>query len=86
MNHIRFTKNFRIKGLFYLLFLLFFSSCSPTVYVLDKTPKVAGHLYKKTALNKVQKNIKKDPNNIDYKIDGVEILTTYAFGFLNRTI
>ena len=82
MNHIRSTKKFRIKGLFYLLFILFFSSCSPTVYVLDKTPKVAGHLYKKTALNKVQKKLKKDPNNIDYKIEGVETLTTYAFGFL----
>ena len=82
MNHIRSTKKFRIKGLFYLLFILFFSSCSPTVYVLDKTPKVAGHLYKKTALNKVQKKLKKDPNTIDYKIEGVETLTTYAFGFL----
>lgn len=82
MNHIRFTKNFRIKGLFYLSLLLFFSSCSPTVYVLDKTPKIAGALYKKTALNKVQKKIKKDPSNIDYKIEGVETLTSYAFGFL----
>jgi hypothetical protein len=82
VNHIRFTKNFHIKGSFYFLFLLFISSCSPTVYVLDKTPKIAGHIYKKTTLTRIQNKLKNDQSNIKYKIRGVENLTTYAFGFL----
>ena len=57
-------------------------SCSPTMHVLDRTPNLAGDLYKKTFLLKNQKNLKKDPDDADLLKKNVESLTTYAFGFL----
>ena len=58
MNHIQSTKNFQIKGLFYIVFPLFFLSCSPTLYVLDNSPNLAGNIYKKTSVEKIQKKLK----------------------------
>ena len=75
-------KEFLIKGLFYSLFLLLLCSCSPTLYVLDKTPNLAGKLYKKTSLTKNQRVLKTDPNDVEFLSNNVESLTTYAFGFL----
>ena len=71
-----------IKGFFYSLFLLLLCSCSPTLYVLDKTPNLAGDLYKKTSLSKNQRGLKKNPNDVEFLKNNVESLTTYAFGFL----
>ena len=82
MNRIRSTKNFHIKGFSCFSLFIFISSCSPTVYVLDNTPKIAGTLYKRTILAKVQNKIKNNPDKIQEKIKGVESLTVYAFGFL----
>ena len=71
-----------IKGFLYSLFLLLLCSCSPTLYVLDKTPNLAGDLYKKTSLSKNQRGLKKNPNDVKFLKNNVESLTTYAFGFL----
>ena len=76
------TKNLLIKGLSYLLTSLFICSCSPTLYVLDKNPQLAGRLYKTTSLAKVDKRLKNNPNDLETLILNVESLTTYAFGFL----
>ena len=76
------TKNLPIKGLSYLLISLFICSCSPTLYVLDKNPQLAGRIYKTTSLAKVDKRLKNNPNDLEALILNVESLTTYAFGFL----
>ena len=82
MSHIQSTKNFQIKGLFYILIPLFFLSCSPTLYVLDNSPNLAGNIYKKTSVEKIQKELKENPKDLNKLKTGVEVLTTYAFGFL----
>ena len=64
MNHIQSTKNFQIKGLFYIVIPLFFLSCSPTLYVLDNSPSLAGNIYKKTSLEKIQKELKENPKDL----------------------
>ena len=76
------TKNLPIKGLSYLLISLFICSCSPTLYVLDKNPQLAGRIYKTISLAKVDKRLKNNPNDLEALILNVESLTTYAFGFL----
>ena len=76
------TKNLPIKGLSYLLISLFICSCSPTLYILDKNPQLAGRIYKATSLAKVDKRLKNNPNDLEALILNVESLTTYAFGFL----
>jgi len=76
------TKNLLIKGLSYLLISLFICSCSPTLYVLDKNPQLAGRIYKITSLAKVDQRLKNDPNDLEAFALNVESLTTYAFGFL----
>ena len=76
------TKNLLIKGLSYLLISLFICSCSPTLYVLDKNPQLAGRIYKITSLAKVDERLKNNPNDLEALILNVESLTTYAFGFL----
>jgi len=76
------TKNLPIKGLSYSLIFLFICSCSPTLYVLDKNPQLAGRIYKITSLAKVDQRLKNDPNDLEAFALNVEFLTTYAFGFL----
>ena len=76
------TKNLPIKGLSYSLIFLFICSCSPTLYVLDKNPQLAGRIYKITSLAKVDQRLKNDPNDLEAFALNVESLTTYAFGFL----
>ena len=76
------TKNLLIKGLPYLLISVLICSCSPTLYVLDKNPRLAGRVYKSTSLVKADKLLKNNPNDIKALIQNVESLTTYAFGFL----
>ena len=82
MSHIQSTKNFQIKGFFYIVIPLFFLSCSPTLYVLDNSPNLAGNIYKKTSVEKIQKELKENPKDLNKLKTGVEVLTTYAFGFL----
>ncbi len=82
MNHIQSTKNFQIKGLFYIIVPLFFLSCSPTLYLLDNSPNFAGSIYKKSFVEKIQKELKENPKDLNKLKTGVEVLTTYAFGFL----
>ena len=76
------TKNPPIKGLSYLLISLFICSCSPTLYVLEKNPRLAGRIYKTTSLAKVDKRLKNDSKDLEALTLNVESLTTYAFGFL----
>ena len=82
MNHILYTKNFQAKTIGLLFVLTFFFSCSPTVYILDHKPKFAGQLYKNNVVSKTQNKIKNSENNPALLNNGVEELTTYAFGFL----
>ena len=82
MNHILYTKNFQAKTIGLLFVLIFFISCSPTVYMLDHKPKFAGQLYKKNVVNKTQNKINNSRDNSSLLKNGVEELTTYAFGFL----
>ena len=74
--------NLLIKGLSYLLISLFICSCSPTLYILDKNPQLAGRVYKTISLAEVDKRLKNNPNDLEALIFSVESLTTYAFGFL----
>jgi len=76
------TKNLLIKGLPHLLISVLIYSCSPTLYVLDKNPQLAGRVYKSTSLAKADKLLKNNPNDIEALTLNVESLTTYAFGFL----
>ncbi len=82
MIHFQSTKNLLIKGLSYLLISFLICSCSPTLYVLDKNPKLAGRIYKSISLVKLDKRLKNNPNDLEAIIKNVESLTTYAFGFL----
>ena len=82
MNHILYTKNFQAKTIGLLFVLIFFISCSPTVYMLDHKPIFAGQLYKKNVVNKTQNKINNSRDNSSLLKNGVEELTTYAFGFL----
>ena len=82
MNHILYTKNFQAKTIRLLFVLTFFFSCSPTVYILDHKPKFGGQLYKNNVVSKTQNKIKNSADNPALLKNGVEELTTYAFGFL----
>lgn len=82
MNHTLSIKNCLSKKLGLIFILAFFSSCSPTIYVLDKKPIFAGKIYKKTILDKTQEKIRKSDKDVKLLKEGVEQLTTYAFGFL----
>ena len=82
MNHILYTKNFQAKTIGLLFVLIFFISCSPTVYMLDHKPKFSGQLYRKAVVSKTQNEIKNSKDNPSFLENGVEELTTYAFGFL----
>ena len=82
MSHILSIKNYLFKKLGLIFVLAFFSSCSPTIYVLDKKPILAGKIYKKTIVAKTQEKIRKSNNDVKLLKEGVEQLTTYAFGFL----
>ena len=82
MNHILYTKNFQAKTIRLLFVLTFFFSCSPTVYILDRKPKFGGQLYKNNVVSKTQNKIKNSADNPALLKNGVEELTTYAFGFL----
>ena len=82
MNHILYTKNFQVKTIGLLFVLAYFFSCSPTVYMLEHKPKFAGQLYKNAVVSKTQNEIKKSKDNPSLLENGVEELTTYAFGFL----
>ena len=82
MSHTLSTKNYLFKKLGLIFILAFFYSCSPTIYVLDHKPIFAGKIYKNTLVDKTQKKIKNSDNNIKLLKEGVEQLTTYAFGFL----
>jgi len=82
VNHILYTKNFQAKTIGLLFVLTFFFSCSPTVYMLDHKPKFSGQLYRKNVVNKTQTKINNSRDNLSLLKNGVEELTTYAFGFL----
>ena len=82
MNHTLSIKNYLTKKTSLIFVLAFFFSCSPTIYVLDHQPKFAGKIYKKTIVAKTQEKIENSHSNISLLKDGVEQLTTYAFGFL----
>jgi len=82
VSHTLSTKNYLFKKLGLIFILAFFYSCSPTIYVLDHKPIFAGKIYKNTLVDKTQKKIKNSDNNIKLLKEGVEQLTTYAFGFL----
>ena len=82
MNHILSTKNYLPKKISLIIVLAFFFSCSPTVYVLDHKPRFAGKIYKNTILAKTQEKIENSNNDVNFLGEGVEQLTTYAFGFL----
>ena len=81
MNHILYTKNLQAKITGSIFVVTFFFSCSPTVYILDHKPKIGGQIYKNTVA-KTQNKIRNSENNIFLLKNGVEQLTTYAFGFL----
>jgi len=81
VNHTLYTKNLHNKTLGSILFVTFFFSCSPTVYILDHKPKLGGNIFK-GSVNKTQKKITKSKNDIHLLREGVEQLTTYAYGFL----
>ena len=82
MNHTLSTKNYLPKKTSLIFLLAFFFSCSPTIYVLDHKPNFAGTIYKNTLVSKTQKKIKNSDNDVKLLKEGVEQLTTYAFGFL----
>jgi len=82
VNHILYTKNFQVKTIGLLFVLTFFFSCSPTVYILDHKPKFGGQLYKNNVVSKTQNKINNSGDNPALLKNGVEELTTYAFGFL----
>ena len=82
MNYILYTKNFQAKTIGLPFVLAFFFSCSPTVYILDHKPKFAGQLYKENVVSKTQNKINNSEDNPALLNNGVEELTTYAFGFL----
>ena len=50
--------------------------------MLDHKPKFAGQLYRKNVVSKTQNKIKNSRDNPSLLENGVEELTTYAFGFL----
>ena len=72
MNHILYTKNFQAKTIGLLFVLIFFISCSPTVYILDHKPKFAGQLYRKNIVNKTQNKINNSRDNLSLLKNGVE--------------
>ena len=82
MNYIQYIKNSQIRGFFYISIPLFLFSCSPTLYVLDNSPNLAGDIYQITLVKKIQKELKKNSSDKRKLKAGVESLTTYAFGFL----
>ncbi|MEC7850087.1 MAG: TRAP transporter TatT component family protein [Candidatus Neomarinimicrobiota bacterium] len=82
MNYILYTKNFQAKTIGLIIVLTFFFSCSPTVYILDHKPKFGGQLYKNNVVSKTQNKINNSGDNPALLKNGVEELTTYAFGFL----
>ena len=82
MNYILSTKNYLPKKISLIIVLAFFFSCSPTVYVLDHKPRFAGKIYKNTIVAKTQEKIENSNNDVNLLREGVEQLTTYAFGFL----
>jgi len=82
VSHTLSIKNYLAKKSGLISVLVFFLSCSPTIYVLDKKPIIAGKIYKKTIVAKTQEKISKSDNDIKLLKEGVEQLTTYAFGFL----
>ena len=82
MNHTLSIKNYLPKKTSLIFVYAFFFSCSPTIYILDHKPKFAGKIYKKTFVVKTQEKIENSHNNTNLLKDGVEQLTTYAFGFL----
>ena len=49
--------------------------------MLDHKPKFAGQLYRKNVVNKTQNKINNSGDNPALLNNGVEELTTYAFGF-----
>ena len=82
MNHTLYTKNYLPKKTSLIFVLAFFFSCSPTIYVLDYKPNFVGKVYKKRFVDKTQEKIENSDNDINLLKEGVEYLTTYAFGFL----
>ena len=50
--------------------------------MLDHKPKFSGQLYRKNVVNKTQTKINNSRDNLSLLKNGVEELTTYAFGFL----
>ena len=82
MKHILSTKNYLSKNICLIFVLGFFFSCSPTIYVLDHKPRFAGKIYKNTIVDRTQEKIESSDNDVNLLKEGVEQLTTYAFGFL----
>ena len=82
MNYTLSTKNYLPKRIGLIFILGFFFSCSPTIYVLDHKPRFAGNIYKNTIVAKTQEKIESSDNDLNLLKEGVEQLTTYAFGFL----
>jgi len=82
VNHTLSTKNYQAKKIDLIFILAFFFSCSPTIYVLDHKPKFAGKIYKNTLVSKTQEKIENSDKDVSLLKEGVEQLTTYAFGFL----
>jgi len=82
VNYTLSTKNYLPKRIGLIFILGFFFSCSPTIYVLDHKPRFAGNIYKNTIVAKTQEKIESSDNDLNLLKEGVEQLTTYAFGFL----
>jgi len=82
VNYTLSTKNYLPKRIGLIFILGFFFSCSPTIYVLDHKPRFAGNFYKNTIVAKTQEKIESSDNDLNLLKEGVEQLTTYAFGFL----
>ena len=81
MRIFLYTNNVSYKKLFISLWLYLCMSCSPAIYILDKDPDLVSSIYKRSVI-KTQKEISLYPGDVLLLQNGVETLTTYAFGFL----
>ena len=72
--------SFKSLRLELILFLLLFSSCSSSVYLLDKKPHWVDQGYKLHVKNLVKKANSK-PNNPMHQINATKGLTIHSFGF-----
>ena len=81
MRIFLYTNSSSYIKLFISLWYFLFISCSPAIYILDKAPELVSGIYERSVI-KIQKKISISPEDVLLLQNGVETLTTYAYGFL----